>query len=54
MLSNSKTTATTTETVLQAENLSVFYGSFKAVSGVNLDIYKNKITAFIGPSGIFL
>lgn len=50
MLSNSKT-AETTDTVLRADNLSVFYGSFKAVSAVNLDIYKNKITALIGPSG---
>lgn len=50
MLSNS-TTAAATDTVLRTENLSVFYGSFKAVSAVNLDIYKNKITALIGPSG---
>ncbi|NJL09541.1 MAG: phosphate ABC transporter ATP-binding protein [Calothrix sp. SM1_7_51] len=40
-----------TEPVLRAEQLSVFYGSFKAVRDVNLDIQKNKITAFIGPSG---
>lgn len=39
------------EAVLRAEQLSVFYGSFKAVRDVNLDIQKNKITAFIGPSG---
>jgi phosphate transport system ATP-binding protein len=33
------------------ENLSAFYGSFKAVTGVNMDIRPNKITALIGPSG---
>src|SRR5215204_4348030 len=33
------------------ENLSAFYGSFKAVTDVNLDIRANKVTALIGPSG---
>jgi phosphate transport system ATP-binding protein len=45
------TTTTITDTVLRTDNLSVFYGNFKAVRDVNLNIYKNKITAFIGPSG---
>jgi phosphate transport system ATP-binding protein len=45
------TTTTATDTVLKTDNLSVFYGNFKAVRDVNLNIYKNKITAFIGPSG---
>ena len=49
MLSNTTTTAT--DIVLQTDDLSVFYGNFKAVRDVNLNIYKNKITAFIGPSG---
>jgi len=49
MVSNSKTA--TYESILQAEQLSVFYGSFKAVRDVNLNIGKNKITALIGPSG---
>ena len=37
--------------VLVAEDLSLFYGSFRAVTGVNLPIQRNKITAIIGPSG---
>jgi phosphate transport system ATP-binding protein len=45
------TTTTATDTVLRTDNLSVFYGNFKAVRDVDLNIYKNKITAFIGPSG---
>lgn len=49
MLSNTTTTAT--DTVLRTENLSVFYGNFKAVRDVDLNIYRNKITALIGPSG---
>ncbi len=32
-------------------DFSIFYGDFKAVSNVNLNIEKNKITAIIGPSG---
>lgn len=40
-----------TETVLHTENLDIYYGSFLAVKGVNLNIPKNRVTAFIGPSG---
>lgn len=40
-----------TEAALRAKNLSVYYGSNLAVRDVNLDIPKNKVTAFIGPSG---
>ena len=44
-------TATTTETVIRAENLNIYYGDFLAVRDVTIDIPKNSITAFIGPSG---
>ncbi len=40
-----------TETVLRAENLDIYYGSFLAVKGICIDIPKNRVTAFIGPSG---
>jgi phosphate transport system ATP-binding protein len=36
---------------LRAENLNVYYGANLAVRGVNLDIPKHQIVAFIGPSG---
>ena len=36
---------------MKTENLSAFYGSFKAVSGVDMKIRPNKVTALIGPSG---
>jgi phosphate transport system ATP-binding protein len=36
---------------LEIKNLSVFYGKFLAVTGINMDIQTNKITAIIGPSG---
>ncbi|MEO0824815.1 MAG: phosphate ABC transporter ATP-binding protein PstB [Cyanobacteria bacterium J06639_16] len=41
----------TSERVFHVDNTSYYYGSFKAVRGVNLEIPSNKITAFIGPSG---
>jgi phosphate transport system ATP-binding protein len=44
-------TANSTETVLRTENLDIYYGKFLAVKGVNLEIPKNRVTAFIGPSG---
>jgi phosphate transport system ATP-binding protein len=39
------------ETVFDVQNLSVFYGSNPAVKDVNLEIYRNMVTALIGPSG---
>lgn len=39
------------ETVVKLTDLNVFYGDFHAVHNVNIDIPRNKITAFIGPSG---
>jgi len=36
---------------LLVKDLSVYYGSFRAVKGVNLSIEQRKITAIIGPSG---
>lgn len=37
--------------IIQANDLSIYYGSFRAVKNVNLGIQRNKITAIIGPSG---
>jgi phosphate transport system ATP-binding protein len=37
--------------VFRVENVDVYYGSHKAVAGVNLEIPKNNAIAFIGPSG---
>jgi phosphate transport system ATP-binding protein len=36
---------------LEARNFSFYYGSFKALSDLNICIPENKITAIIGPSG---
>jgi phosphate transport system ATP-binding protein len=37
--------------VFDTRSVSIFYGSFRAVTDVSLTIYENEITAFIGPSG---
>lgn len=37
--------------VINLEDVSVFYGDFRAVRDVNLPVHDNQITAMIGPSG---
>ena len=39
------------ETIFHVENLDCIYGSKAAVKGVDMEIYKNLVTAIIGPSG---
>ena len=39
------------EAIFDVRDLSVFYGSSEAISGVTLQIHRNLITAIIGPSG---
>jgi phosphate transport system ATP-binding protein len=39
------------EVVFDISDLDVYYGTFRAVRGVELSIYQNEITALIGPSG---
>ena len=39
------------DTVFKVENLDLSYGEKHALKNINIDIYKNKVTAFIGPSG---
>ena len=43
--------ATRTDTALKVRNLNVYYGAFRALKDVTLDIPRNKVTALIGPSG---
>jgi phosphate transport system ATP-binding protein len=37
--------------IFDVKDLAVYYGDFRAVTGVTLPIYENRITAMIGPSG---
>jgi len=36
---------------IEIRNLDFFYGTFKGLKNINLDIAEGKVTAFIGPSG---
>ena len=36
---------------MEAQDVSVYYGKFRALTGINLQIHANQITAIIGPSG---
>ncbi|MES1164866.1 MAG: phosphate ABC transporter ATP-binding protein PstB [Verrucomicrobiota bacterium] len=36
---------------LQVRELSFFYGKFKALHDISLDVHERQVTAFIGPSG---
>jgi phosphate transport system ATP-binding protein len=51
MSENEKNKNGAADLVLEATNIDVYYGSYHAVRGVNVQIHRNKITAFIGPSG---
>jgi phosphate transport system ATP-binding protein len=39
------------EALLKIRKLDFYYGDFKGLSNVSLDIAQNRVTAFIGPSG---
>lgn len=39
------------ENVFKIENVNLFYGEKQALKNINLNLYKNQVTAFIGPSG---
>jgi phosphate transport system ATP-binding protein len=36
---------------LKVKDFNFYYGDFQALKDINIDIYKNKVTALIGPSG---
>ncbi len=39
------------ENIFSVKNLNLHYGDFHALKGINMDIKKGEVTAFIGPSG---
>ena len=39
------------EVIFHSENLNLSYGEKHVLHDINIDLYKNKVTAFIGPSG---
>jgi phosphate transport system ATP-binding protein len=46
-----KETSTQLEEKVSVRKLDFFYGDFRGLADVNVELYKNKVTAFIGPSG---
>jgi phosphate transport system ATP-binding protein len=40
-----------TQTAIQVNNLSFFYGAVRALENINMSIFQNRVTAIIGPSG---
>ncbi len=43
--------ATDTKNAIEIRNLDFYYGTFKGLKNIHLDIAEGKVTAFIGPSG---
>ncbi len=41
----------TAETAIKVSDFDLWYGDFRALKGINLEIPRNRATAFIGPSG---
>ena len=39
------------ETIVSCADVSVFYGDTPAINNISIDIEKQSVTAFIGPSG---
>ncbi|MBE3569371.1 MAG: phosphate ABC transporter ATP-binding protein [Bacillales bacterium] len=39
------------QSIIQAQNVNVYYGDFQALKNIHFEVKKNHITALIGPSG---
>jgi len=50
-MENNESQTISSENKMEARNLSVHYGKFRALADININIQANKITAIIGPSG---
>ncbi|MDH5388656.1 MAG: phosphate ABC transporter ATP-binding protein PstB [Gammaproteobacteria bacterium] len=46
-----KSATNSTQTIVRADNVNVFYGNTQALHDVSIDIQEQQITALIGPSG---
>jgi phosphate transport system ATP-binding protein len=51
ILTNPEPAKPAVQTKVSAKNVEFYYGSFRALKGISLDIPANAVTAFIGPSG---
>jgi phosphate transport system ATP-binding protein len=50
-MNTSPATAVGLKNAIEIRKLDFFYGTFKGLKNINLDIAERKVTAFIGPSG---
>jgi phosphate transport system ATP-binding protein len=48
---NNQIIKTSTPPLIDTKDVSIYYGNFRAVKNINLEISTNQITAIIGPSG---
>jgi phosphate transport system ATP-binding protein len=46
-----KTKISEPQTILEVSKLNFYYGNFRALTNINMKIFRNRITAIIGPSG---
>ena len=51
MITSNQLTPSGVKNAIEVRNLDFYYGTFKGLKGINLDIAEHKVTAFIGPSG---
>jgi phosphate transport system ATP-binding protein len=51
MMNQATAPHTSTETVFRLEDCDIYYGNYKAVRNVSMEIPRHQITSFIGPSG---
>ncbi len=51
MMNNQVNPINTKTHAVQIQKVDIYYGSYRAVHDVNIDVHDRKITAFIGPSG---
>ena len=38
---------------IETRDVNFWYGDFHALKGINMEIEEHKVTAFIGPSGVW-
>jgi phosphate transport system ATP-binding protein len=51
MITSNQLNPSGVKNAIEIRHLDFYYGTFKGLKGINLDIAENKVTAFIGPSG---
>ncbi len=50
-VANTEKTVYNSKSKISIENMELYYGDFKAIKGISMELPANEISAFIGPSG---